>query len=86
MKTPLQELIERLQELREKFDTTDEILAVQRCIRKAHELLPYERERIEEAFNAGRDFGHAMGVGRPTYGMKFKDYYETTYGNESTSE
>jgi len=33
------------------------------------------KELLKQAFQAGRDFGHAMGTGRPTYGLTFDEWY-----------
>jgi len=33
------------------------------------------KDLLKQAFQAGRDFGHAMGTGRPTYGLTFDEWY-----------
>jgi hypothetical protein len=33
------------------------------------------KELLQKVFQAGTDFGHAMGIGRPTKGLKFDEWY-----------
>ena len=33
------------------------------------------KDLLKQAFQAGREFGHAMGTGRPTYGLTFDEWY-----------
>jgi hypothetical protein len=38
------------------------------------------KDLFKQAFQAGRDFGHAMSTGRPTHGLTFDEWYSENEG------
>ena len=77
--TALQKAIEQLKEHKSNSYTTLYRLGCQNAIDTLTELLPYEREVIEDAYNQGADdLGSTEFGGTPGYRNK-SDYFTKTF-------
>jgi hypothetical protein len=81
--TALQKAIEQLSEYRDTYNPMcDEFTIIDKCIDELTDLLPYERETIEAAYNDGGINSKAIScIGISQYKNE-KDYFTKTYQND----
>ena len=79
-KTPLQTAIEQITKFAENLDW-DKQVAVTGCIIRLNNLLPTERDVIEEAWNTGKEDGKDMGYHGRAEHTSAQHYFTTKFNN-----
>ena len=81
--TAIQKAIEQLSEYRDTYNSMcDEFTLIDNCVDKLTELLPYERETIEAAYEIGGINSEAMAVNGFSKYNNEQDYFTKTYQND----
>jgi hypothetical protein len=86
--TPMQELIERLERIKNKIPQTlisekSFVVGINRCISEAKLLLDKEKEVIEKAWLNGVDYRDAKGHASTYLEIELGEHLDRTYYNET---
>ena len=79
--TPLQRAIEQISQYRDTYNSMcDEFTMIDKCVDTLTDLLPYEREVIEDAYNQGDEDRYDMSLLKevPKY-KNSTDYFTKTF-------
>jgi hypothetical protein len=85
MKTPIQELIEKLKEERSKLQALNErvmVLTLDYAIADAEQMLEKEKEVITSAYNQGKHDTEDIERGRTPNFLTVEDYYKETFNTK----